>query len=161
MKETYTLRYSKDLVKRAVLSYFFRKMGKGYFIAIVLLSGYFVYELIDGNQSWIIGLIGAVIGFAFIIPVAGIVGHIRIGLRKLVEMKDATATLTITENCLIVQSDIGSSEITWKTITEVWQYPDYWVMLSGGSFLMTIPQSELDDNGRKSILAMLEKAKIA
>jgi hypothetical protein len=136
-------------------------MGIGYFIALALLGGYFAYELISGERSWIIGLIGAVIGFGLIIPVAGIVGHIRIGQRKLAEMEDATATLTITDNCLIVQSAIGSSEITWKTITEVWQYPDYWLMLSGGSFLMTIPQSELDDVGRKSILAMLEKAKIA
>jgi len=88
------------------------------------------------------------------------IGHTRIGLRKLAEMPDASASLTLTENGFVVRSAIGSTEISWKAITEVWQYSEYWVALSGGHFLMTIPLSELDDNGRVSIREAFEKAKV-
>jgi hypothetical protein len=135
-------------------------MGIGYFIALVLLGGYLIYEIVSGNRSWFIGLIGAVLGFGLLIPVAGMIGHTRIGLKKLAEMPDASASLTLTGNGFVVRSAIGSSEISWKTITEVWQYPEYWVALSGGHFLMTIPLSELDDDGRVSIRDAFERAKV-
>ena len=160
MNETYTLKYSKGIVTRAVRSYFLRKLGPSYFIALVLLIGYFIYELKGGNLSWLVGLLGTVIGFGLLLPIVGIIGHSRVGLQKLAEMPDATATLTITDDGLVIRSAIGSSEITWKTITEVWQYTEYWVILSSGHFLMTIPQSELDYYGRNSIRAAFEKVNI-
>lgn len=160
MNKTYNLKYSKEIVTRAVRSYFYRKLGIGYFIALILLSGYLVYEIVSGNRSWLIGLIGAVIGFGLLIPIAGMLGHIRIGLRKLAEMADASASLTIMENGIAVRSAIGTSEITWKTITEAWQYQEYWVVVSGGHFLMTIPLSELGDEGRAAIRDAFERAKV-
>ncbi len=160
MNNTHTLKYSRDLVTRAVRSFFLRKLGASYFIALLLLVGYLMYDLNGGDRSWFVGIMGAILGFGILVPLAAMFGHIRLGLRKLAEMPDATATMTITDNGLVVRSAIGSYEITWRTITEVWQYPDYWLLLSGRHFLMTLPIIELRDDERKSIQAALQKANI-
>jgi YcxB-like protein len=160
MNNAHTLKYERDLVTKAVRSFFLRKLGVGYFIALLLLLGYLIYDLAAGDRSWLVGTMGAVIGFGILVPLAAMIGHIRLGLRKLAEMPDATATMTITDSGLVVRSAIGSSEITWRTITEVWQYPDYWLLLSGRHFLMTLPLIELSEEERRSILAAFQKANI-
>lgn len=160
MEDTYTLTFSKDQIIKTVRSFFLRKMGKGYFIAVVLLAAYFIFELYSANRSWYIGTVGAIIFFAFVVPIAGFVGHIRIGLRKLAEMPGGTATMTITDNGLIVRSAVASSEIPWKTITEVWQYPEYWLLLSGGHYLMTIPLAEMNESDKTRIHSAFRKANV-
>ena len=160
MDRTYTLKYSKDIVARAVRSYYYRKLDVCYLIALLLLSGYCLYEVASGDRSLSIGLTGAVVGFGLFMPLAGMIGHIRVKLRKLSDMAKAPVCLTITEDGLVVRSAIGSSELVWKTITEAWQYPQYWVLLSGEQFLMTVPLSELDNRERASIREAFERAKV-
>jgi hypothetical protein len=160
MNETLTLMFSKPLVKRAVRSYFLRKMGLRYFIAMALAMVLLIYELSTGDLSWLVGLLGAIIGFGILFPVVGIIGQTRIGLQKLAEMPDATATMTLTDNGFLIRSAIGSAELNWKSVSEVWQFPDYWVLLSSGHFFMTIPQSGLDDQARDSIRAALARGNV-
>ena len=160
MDRTYTLKYSKDIVTRAVGAYYYRKLDVCYFIALVLLSGYCLYELASGGRSWSIGFTGAVVGFGVFLPFAGMICHMREKLRKLSDMADAPVCLTITEDGLAVRSAIGLSEVAWKTITEAWQYPQYWVLLSGEHLLMTVPLSELDDGERASIRDAFAQAKV-
>jgi len=160
MEDTYTLIFSRDQVIKTASSFLLQKMGRGYFIAVILLTGYFIFELYSGNRSWYIGTVGAIIFFAFVVPIALFVGHIRLGLRKLAEMPGGAATMTITDNGLIVRSAIASSEIPWKTITEVWPYPEYWLLLSGGHYLMTIPFAKMNESEKIRIHSAFKKANV-
>jgi uncharacterized membrane protein (DUF485 family) len=160
MEKIYTLKFSRGQFLRTVRSFILRKLGLAYFIALILLLAYFVFKLHSGDRSWVVGILGSIVCFGIIIPIAAMVGHIRIGLRKLAEMPDATATMTITDNGLVVRSGSGSSDIPWKAITEVWQYPQYWLLLSGGHYLMTIPLTAINDGERNTIRELFKKANV-
>jgi len=49
------------------------------------------------------------------------------------------ARIGLAEGRLQIESKIGSAEIPLKRITHVWRYPDYWVLLTGHSIVMTVP----------------------
>ena len=55
MNREITVRYSPELIKFAVWKFWTRSIGVGGFIAFAVTCNAFVYFLLSGDRSWLLG----------------------------------------------------------------------------------------------------------
>ena len=110
MTGEYTLRFSPALVRSAVIGFWWRAVGLRYLLALAAFSlcvGYLVWQ---GDRSWLIGLLGAVLIFGVLIPAALFWTQYRQAFAKLRGMKSPEARLAVGDAGLTVSSDLARSE---------------------------------------------------
>ena len=78
-------------------------------------------------------------------------------------MQSPEATFEVGDDRFRITSDVGSSELLWSTITEVWQFPEFWLLFFSRAPFITLPLADLDNEARELILsrATSHGAKIA
>jgi hypothetical protein len=158
MTGEYTLRFSPALVRSAVFGFWWRTVGLRYLLALAAVSlcvGYLVWQ---GDRSWRIGALGAVLFFGVLIPAALFWTQYRQAFAKLRGMKSAEARLAVSDAGLTVSSDLGKSEIPWSTVTAVWRFPAFWLLVLSRSQFMTIPLESVPLDVRNRIMSSVEKA---
>ncbi|NBO93975.1 MAG: YcxB family protein [Planctomycetia bacterium] len=149
-ENTYPLRYSPSLARRVIMSYVMRTLGWPYFLAVAALAFGFLYSVGDGDRSWFVGVLGAVVGLATLIPLIGFTVRYRQSAVMIREMKNPEAILSVDATGLTVSSGLGTSTFPWSSITEIWRYSDYWLVLFSKSQFITLPLASipLDIQGR-------------
>jgi hypothetical protein len=159
----FKLHFSEALVRSAVWAFWRRVTGWKYWLAIALLLGSFIYGLWSGDRSWFVGASGTILalGIAFAIAIYAI--HFRGSIARLRRMKSPEATFEVGEDRFRITSDVGSSELSWKTVTEVWQFPEFWLLFFSPAHFITLPLADLDNDARELILSRAKShgAKIA
>ena len=73
-------------------------------------------------------------------------------------MKTPEARLAVAEAGLTVTSDLARSEIPWSTVTGVWRFHDFWLLVFSQSQFITIPLEAVPLDVRSRIMASVEKA---
>ena len=158
MTDEYTLRFSPALVRNAVFGFWWRTVGLRYLLALAAVSlcaGYLVWQ---GDRSWPIGVLGAVLIFGTVIPAALFWSQYHQAFAKLRGMKTPEARLAVGEAGLWITSDLARSEIPWSTVTGVWRFPDFWLLVFSQSQFITIPLESVPLDVRSQIKASVEKA---
>ena len=138
-----TLIYSESLIKKAVLSFWWRVVGIKFMIAIGLTSFGFFFSLSGGDRSWLAGLFATTLFFAIAVIVALYFVHYRNSLQKLKAMGDPRAEFTLSDDSFSVSSGGGSATLPWSSVDEVWQFPDYWLFFFSKSHFSTFPVQNL------------------
>ena len=148
-----TLHYSEALVRRAVRSFWWRNTGWGFLLACLGILFGFSYGLWSGDRSWWVGLFGA--GLGFVVVMAGTLYfiHARGSLARFRRMRIPEATLELGEERLRMSSDVGTTELVWSTITEVWRFPEFWLVFFSRAQFVTLPTADLDPTAREFILS--------
>ena len=134
-----TLVYTEALLKEAVFGFWRRTLGLGIFVAAALVSGYLVYVFGFGSPSWVDGALGAVVVLGLAVPTAVYLVHYRNSFRKFRAMREPRAHMCAEDSSLTVSSDAGLSTIPWSRISEVWQFPGFWLLLFSKAEFMTVP----------------------
>jgi hypothetical protein len=98
MEHRATLRYSEELVIQAVRSYWRRSIGLGTIVGTLIVSAMLVWRLAEGDTSWRVGLLAAVVGLGIIMPLAVYLVHYRSSMSKFREMANPVATLVAEES---------------------------------------------------------------
>lgn len=150
--KTVTLHYREDLIHRAVLAFWLRATGWGFFTAAGLLLASFIALLAVGDHSWFVGVTGAVLGLAVVFAVALYVVHYRSSVTRFRRMKNPQAVLEMGEDSFRIASDVGSSEFAWSVITQVWRFPDFWLVFFSPAQFVTLPLADLDEEAREMLL---------
>ena len=158
-----TLHYSEALIRCAVRSFWWRTTGWLYFLALLLVLASLGYAIWNGDRSWWVGVLGAVLGLSLVFVVTLYVVHYRGSLKRLRRMRVPEATFEIDEDRFRLSSDVGTSEMAWSTITEVWRFPDCWLLFLSRAQFITLPAADLDATARESILTKVKShgAKVA
>jgi len=91
--------------------------------AILGLTGVISWEL---AIWWIIAGLAVI---ALVILVA--LNYVRSARSKFSAMTDPHVTYLMTENTFGTKSCLGSMEIPWKSITEIWKFDDMWLLSFG------------------------------
>jgi YcxB-like protein len=159
----FKLHYSEPLIRSAVWAFWRRVTGWRYFVAIALVLGSFIYSVSSGDRSWWVGVSASILCLAVIFAVALYVIHYRGAIIRFRRMQSPEATFEAGDDRFRVTSDVGSSELSWSTITEVWQFPEFWLLFLSRAQFITLPLADLDSEARKLILsrAKLHGAKVA
>jgi hypothetical protein len=142
MSHEVTLHYDESLLRHAVLRYWWRQIGVGYILALVVLAVGLVALIANGNTSWLVGLMVTFLGFGVIAMITLYVVTYRNALRKLKSMDKPEATLILSESSFTISSGIGSSTVPWSTISEVWRFPDFWLLFFSRSNFSTMPLAD-------------------
>jgi hypothetical protein len=152
------IQYTEALVRSAVRRAILRILGPLYFVAMLLLAVSVSIGLIGGDRGWFIGVTGTILVLGSLVPVVAIRAHTRAALLRLFKLEDGKATVDLSGGRLRLLSPLGSVDLPLSRVTNVWCYPDYWVLLSRRSILMTLPTAELPSSVADEWLAELRGA---
>src|SRR3954468_21490365 len=111
MQHRTTLRYTEQLVALAVRQYWRKTVGFGLLGAVALMIAFLTWRLIDGDRTWVVGLVPAVVLLGVLMPVAVYVIHYRNSMGKFREMSQPTAQLVADQDAITISSDRGSSSL--------------------------------------------------
>jgi len=138
-----TLRYTEPLVAQAVRLYWWKTVGMGLIVAVALMTAFLAWRLIDGDRSWVVGLVAAIVLLGVLMPVAVYVVHYRNSMGKFREMSQPTAELIADQEVITISSDRGSSALKWELVKEVWRFETLWLLLFSKAQFVTLPLADL------------------
>ena len=161
--EPVTLKYSEQFIKNAIRSYWWKNIGPIFPTVSLLLAAFVLYRAFDGDRSWFIGVIGAIVVIGLMVMVGSYFVHLSRSLSRLRRMKIPEATLELSEEHFKVASDVGATEIQWSLVKQIWCFEHAWLLLFTGSEFMTLPTDGLSDEAKAFIAerAKANGAKIA
>ena len=139
MQRHATLKYDEALVNRAVRSYWRRSLGLGVLIGVPVVCAALTFSIIDGDRSWVTGLMAgaAIVGIGMPILVYWV--HYRNSMAKFRDMREPIATFTADDDSFTLASDAGRSTLRWQSIKEVWGFETFWLILFSKSTLRHHP----------------------
>ncbi len=156
MQHRTTLRYTERLVGRAVHLYWRKTVGFGLPVAGALMIAFLTWRLIDGDRSWVVGLIAAVVLLGVLMPVAVYVVHYRNSMGKFREMAQPVAELVADQDAITITSDRGTSSLKWELVKEVWRFETLWLLLFSKSQFVTLPLEDLPGSMQAFILERIK-----
>ena len=151
-----TLKYDESLLRKAVLSFWWRAIGFKYTFALGLLTFSLGYCLYLGDRSWFVGALAAVLFVGVAFAIAIYTNHFNNAQAKLKAMGLPQASFSATETSIIFESGAGSSTLPWASVTEVWQFNEYWLLLFSKSQFVTLPLADLPPDFRSFILSRVQ-----
>ena len=153
-----TLTYTEPLLRQAVRGFWWRSVGLGYLVAMVLLAVVMLVLWLQGDRSWFIGVMGSVLLLGILVMAALYVSHYRNTLGKFRAMGPATATMQMDEASFTVASSLGSATLAWTAVVELWQFPDVWLLMYSKAQFSTLPLANLSPDMQSFILQHLQAA---
>jgi hypothetical protein len=158
MREEATLMYSEALVRRAIFQFWRRTVGWGFPIALLICAVGVVSMLMRGDKSWLVGLVGAVFVLGVAIFVQLYLSHYRNSMAKFRALQNARASLSLDSATFTLTSSEGSSTIPWKTVSEIWKFEEFWLLLFSKAQFVTLPLESLTDEMRSIISDRVREA---
>lgn len=134
----------REAVRAFVVRAIIRGFGIRFFVACAFVAVCIAYLVSHGDRSWIVGALAATLVFVGIFFLVIYLAHYRNTVGRFRQMKQPEATLSYTEEQFTLSSELGSATLPWSTITEVWRYPRFWLILFSRSQFSTLPLDCLD-----------------
>ena len=153
-----TLTYSETLVRQAVFSFWRRTVGVGIFVAMAILGAVLAGLILDGDRSWVAGALAVVIGCGLAFPALIYAVHFRQSMGKFRAMQSPVATLLAEEASLTLSSEAGKSTFRWSGVTEIWRFPQFWLMLFSRSQFITLPLNAIPADMQAFVLKQAASA---
>jgi len=151
--------YSEELVRSAAGRYWKRAIGNTGLIALGVVALWCVVMVYLRVDSWMVSFFAGVWVICVVI-VAAAYFTIRNRALNLYRRMDAkAATFTFSETGIGIEADSGKSEMPWKTIDGVVQYPDLWLFSIAKSSYFTLPIASVPPETREYILAHCSETK--
>jgi YcxB-like protein len=158
MSHEVILDYNEHLLRQAVLRFWWRLIGARFVIALVVMAAGLAWLVSHGDRSWFVGVLatGLTLSVAFIFLIYFV--HYRSAMRKFKNMGEPKGTLTVSETSLTISSGAGSSTIPWSAVTELWQFPAFWLMFFSKSQFVTLPLADFTPEAKAFVLERLKTA---
>ncbi len=147
----YALVYDEPQVLKAVGRFWRRVVGLRFLLAMVAMLGFFVYALVRGDRSWYVGATGTVLVFASAMITGVYFMQRRRAVTALHRLDDGRATMVISQEGLRFETAKSHSDLSWNVVTEVWRYPDMWLLVYGRAAFSTLPLEQFDAAGLAAI----------
>jgi hypothetical protein len=156
MSHQVTLHYDQHLLRQAVLRFWWRVVGIRLVIAMVVMAAGLAWLVSHGDRSWFVGVIATVLALAVTVIVAIYFVHYRSAMRRFKNMGEPEGTLTVSETSLTISTGAGSSTIPWTAVTELWQFPAFWLMFFSKSQFVTLPLADFTPETKAFVLEHLQ-----
>lgn len=151
-----SLTYSKPLLRKAVLAYWRKSVGAGFLVALLIIACSLAALLYEGNTSWVVGALGVslIIGIAF--PLLIYIVHFQNAMRKLHDMGEPNAVFSAEEASFTVTSGIGTTTLAWSTVSEVWRFKTFWLVLFSKAQFITLPLAGIPSEMQAYVVRRIE-----
>ena len=158
MSHEATLIYSESLLRQAVFAFWRRSVGVGFFIALLVAALGLGVLVAQGQASWIVAVLAALLVLGIAYATAVYLVHYRNSLRKFREMDKPRATFCADESSFTMSSDIGTTTLQWSVVKELWQFPTVWLLLYSKAQFSTLPLACLSPETQAFILQRVQAA---
>ena len=146
----FRVRYNKDLCLTSAWRYWQRRLGKRYFLELVIGSGLYVLAA-QGPYRWIEITLMVVVGiFAFLGAFIFFVHWYR-ALQGFAALDPPESTWTLSEEFVAQKSSLGESAIAWQSVRELWRFSDVWLLIWAPDTFSTLPVAQLSRAAREMI----------
>lgn len=148
MHET-ELHYSEELIINAVKSFFRRKIGVAVPIFTVLITAFVIYNIIDGDRSWLMGAIGTL--NVMLILFIGILyfSHKYFALKWFRRFDGGLVALSMDEDQFHLSSNVGSSHLKWNLIDKIWDFDGYFLVIFSLNEFVTVPTDQMSAEAKE------------
>ncbi|MDR0251361.1 MAG: YcxB family protein [Burkholderiales bacterium] len=123
-----TLIYSEQILRQAVFGFLRRSLGIGFIVALVVVALSFGLLVVQGTNTWHVGVLGSILLIGIVSAVALYFTHYRASLRKFREI-GSQATFSVAESTFTITSAIGTTTLQWSVVKELWQFSGVWLLL--------------------------------
>jgi hypothetical protein len=123
---------------------------------LAFLAAAVIFLFFIGDRSWIFGVAIGVFAIWAGVVIFSYFRFLNISLDKFNRMEIPRATFYFDDEGIVVSADSGKSELAWKFVNNVLQYPEAWLMVLGGGSYFTLPTAELNEELRAFILNKVE-----
>jgi YcxB-like protein len=156
MSHEVILHYDEHLLRQAVLRFWWRIIGVRFIIALIVMGACLAWLVSHGDRSWFVGVVATVLALAVAFIVAIYFVHYRSAMRRFKNMGEPEGTLTVSETSLTLSSGAGSSTFVWSAVTELWQFPAFWLMFFSKSQFITLPLADFTPEAKAFVLERLK-----
>jgi hypothetical protein len=139
MSHEATLIYSTALLRQAVFAFWWRSVGVGFFVALLIAAIGLVVLVALGQSSWIVGGLATVLAVGVAFAIVVYVVHYRRSLQKFRQMDKPQALFRAEESSFTMISDIGTTTLQWSAVKELWQFSNVWLLLYSKAQFTTLP----------------------
>ncbi len=153
-----TLIFTESLVRQAVFAFWRRTIGIGFVVALVVNAFSLGLLIVQGNTSWLIGVLATVLALGVVFIAFLYFVHYRNSLRKFREMGSPHANFRAEEATFTISSDIGTTTLQWSAIKELWQFSGVWLLLYSKAQFSTLPLADLSAEIQAFILQRVQVA---
>jgi len=122
---------TRALVKKSTQRFVWCQWGVGYLFAMGFVLLGFLCELVVGGREWLLGAFGVILGLGLIFPISMWRNLEIANLSLLEKMEKPWAHFVFDEKGIVKDSELGSYSLTWKTVTEVCEFPEFWFLFVG------------------------------
>jgi hypothetical protein len=143
---------TRTLVKKSARGFVWRQLGVGYLIAVGILLLCLLCLIAIRDYGWLTGALGVIVGLCLIFPISMWRNLESERLSRLGQMEKPLVHFVFDEKGLSADSDLGSSSLTWKTVTGVWEFPELWFLFMGKQHLI-VPAAALSEELKQFIRA--------
>ena len=157
---TVTLHYSEGLVRAAVQAFWWRTVGPGVLVVTAVLAVLLGIFLSHGDRTFWVGALGACLAFILAFLTMIYIVHYRGSLGRFRRMREPAATLEMGEERFLMASDAGRSERGWAAVTELWRFPDFWLLFFSPAQFVTLPTADLPEAAREFIVEKLSARRV-
>lgn len=158
MEYLISLTYDKVLIRQAVLAFWWRSLGIGYVAALLVVAVMLAALLNQGSRSWQVGVLVSVLVFGVGMALAVFVVHYGNSIRKFKQMGSPHAQFHVSESTFTLTSAIGSSTLAWSTVSELWRFKHFWLLLFSSAQFVTLPLADISPETRALII---ERVRVA
>ena len=138
-----TVTFSEPLLRQVVRSFFWRRLSEyldwSVFAALAVVCGALAWSLLQGERSWFVGVLGSVLAVCPFLIVAAYVVHYRHTVARFRQKKNQTVTFQFSDTDFTVTSELGSATVPWTSVTEIWEFPRFWLLFIVKPQFVTLP----------------------
>jgi heme/copper-type cytochrome/quinol oxidase subunit 4 len=147
-----TLIYNEILLRHAILAYWRRSVGFGFLLALAITALSLAMLLYQGNSSWVVGVLASVllVGVLFIAAIYFV--HLGNSMQKFKAMGSPQASFIADKSEFSFSSGAGQATLPWQSVIEVWQFPEFWLLLFSKAQFVTLPTANLPSEMRAFIV---------
>jgi YcxB-like protein len=150
-------RYSEALITRVTRRFWVRLIGWHGFAAVALMSAALAYLVAAGDRSWYVSAFGTVLAVGIVVGTAVYFVCRHRAMSTFRKMADPTALFTFSESGFSSRSDLGGGDLSWRAVTQVWTFPEAWLVFVSKGTYVTIPTDSLTEVTQQFIRAKVRE----
>lgn len=143
MRHEATLHYNEALLRQAVLGFWRRTVGTGFLVALVVVALGLAKLWSDGDRSWLMGALAAMLAVALLTATSVYAVHYRNTMRKFRAMAAPQARFVAQPDTFTIDNGTGSATLGWPSVRAIWRLQHCWLLLFSKAEFVTLPLADL------------------
>ncbi|WP_077038395.1 YcxB family protein [Pelomonas sp. KK5] len=153
-----TLIYSERILRDAVFAFWRRTVGTRFLLVLLLLAATLGTLVVQGDTSWVVGVLASVLALGMAFAGALYVVHYRNALAKFRAMGGSQASFSVGETSFTFSSKLGTTTLGWSSVEELWQFETVWLFLFSKAQFSTLPLDCISPEIQSFILQRIRSA---